>query len=258
MKLYLILIKNDIKAQFEYNISTYLLIVGQFIAQFTFIISFYLLFHTLGSIKGYIFSQALLVYSLINISYTCSEILGKGINNISDSIKHGDLDIFFLRPQPILLQAIGNGIEISRIGRLIQSIILFLVAMYQSQVHWNAIKVIAIILIPLGGIVLFMSLYIFFAAFAFFTIDSINISILLMGSGSDCLHYPANSLNSIIQKALTFIFPFSIINYYPFQYIFDKVNNPLLAFMPILSVSFMILILLFWKYSINKYSSTGS
>ncbi|MFC6176860.1 ABC transporter permease [Companilactobacillus huachuanensis] len=252
------LVKNNIKAQFEYNISTYLLILGQFIAQFTFILGFFFLFKSLGSIRGYVFSQALLVYALVNISYTCAEIIGKGINNLSELIRRGNLDIYLMRPQPLLLQVMGSGVEISRIGRLITSISLLALAIIRSSIQWDSFRIIAMFIIPLGGIILFLGLYILFGSLTFFTVNSINISILLMGSGSDCLHYPVDVMNKTVKTILTYIFPFALINYYPFLYIFGKSTVSSLVFVPFLSIGFLSIILQFWKYGAIHYSSTGS
>ncbi|OTN76652.1 hypothetical protein A5886_001730 [Enterococcus sp. 8G7_MSG3316] len=255
---YMTLVKKNIQAQFEYNISTYLLIAGQFIAQFTFIFTFYLLFQSLGSIRNYSFAQALLVYGCVNISYTCGEILGKGINNISELIRQGALDIYFLRPQAILLQVMGSGVEISRVGRLIQSFILLGMALNLNEIEWNLIQVVTLFLIVIGGIILFLGIYLFFGSLTFFSIQSINISILLMGSGSDCLHYPVDVMGQRIQQVLTYVFPFAIINYYPFLFIFGKSEQVLFAFTPLVSIPFFILTLGFWVYCIGRYSSTGS
>jgi len=79
-----------------------------------------------------------------------------------------------------------------------------------------------------------------------------------MGSGSDCLHYPVDVMNKTVKVVLTYIFPFAIINYYPFLYVFDKSDMPILVFIPLLSVFFLLIILKFWKYSSTYYSSTGS
>ena len=252
------LIKQNIKAQFEYNISTYLLIVGQFIAQLTFVMGFFLLFKTLGSINGYVFSQALLVYALVNISYTCAEILGKGINNLAELIRRGSLDIYLMRPQPLLLQIMGSGAEISRVGRLITSVGLVVMALVKSSVQWNLFKIIALVTIPLGGIILFLGLYILFGALTFYSVNSINISILLMGSGSDCLHYPVDVMNKAVRVVLTYIFPFAVINYYPFLYIFDKAGGVGLVFVPLVSIIFLAITLKFWQFCSSYYSSTGS
>ncbi len=252
------LIKQNIKAQFEYNISTYLLIVGQFIAQLTFVLGFFLLFNILGSINGYVFSQALLVYALVNISYTCAEIFGKGVNSLAELIRRGSLDIYLMRPQPLLLQIMGSGVEISRVGRLITSIGLLIMAIVRSSIQWNIFKLIALVTIPLGGIILFLGLYILFGALTFYSVNSINISILLMGSGSDCLHYPVDVMNRAVRAVLTYVFPFALINYYPFLYIFDKVNGVELVFVPLISIVFLAVTLKFWKFCSRYYSSTGA
>ena len=258
MKKYLCLLFKTIKAQLEYNKSVYLLVIGEFIAQFTFIFSFLILFKSLGNVKGYAVSQAILIYATVNICYTLAEMFGKGINNLAKLIRNGNLDVYFVRPMNVLLQVMGNAFEFSRIGRLVQSLLIFLIALGTSRIKWNLLKGSDMLLIIAGGIVLFLSIYLFFGTLSFFTTRQVSISVLLMGSGSDILHYPANALPRGIRFILMNVLPFGCVNYLPFKYIFGFSNNPLFGLTPGICFLFFGIVILFWKSALAKYSSTGS
>lgn len=178
MKKYLFLLIKTIKAQLEYNKSVYLLVIGEFIAQFTFIFSFLILFKSLGNVKDYAVSQAILIYATVNICYTLAEMFGKGINNLAKLIRNGNLDVYLVRPMNVLLQVMGNAFEFSRIGRLVQSLLIFLIAIGTSHIKWNLLKGGSLLLIIAGGIALFLSIYLFFGTLSFFTTRQVSISIL--------------------------------------------------------------------------------
>lgn len=235
-----------------------LLVIGEFIAQFTFILSFLILFKSLGNIKGYTISQAILIYATINICYTLAEMFGKGINDLAKIIRNGKLDIYLIRPMPVLLQVMGNGFEFSRVGRLIQSILIFFITVNTSHIKWNLLKISDMLLIILSGIALFLSMYLFFGTLSFFTTRQVSISVLLMGSGSDILHYPANALPKGIQFILMYLLPFGCVNYLPFKYILGNSNNWLYCLTPCIGLLFFALVFSFWKIALSKYSSTGS
>lgn len=258
MKKYLFLLAKTIKSQLEYNRSVYLLILGEFIAQFTFIFSFLILFKSLGNIKGYTISQAILIYATINICYTLAEMFGKGINDLAKLIRNGNLDVYLIRPMSVLLQVMGNAFEFSRVGRLIQSLLIFLVTVCTSHIKWNFLKGSEMLLIIIAGIMLFLSIYLFFGTLSFFTTRQVSISVLLMGSGSDILHYPANALPRGIRFILMYLLPFGCINYLPFKYILGFSNNYLFCLTPWICFLFFIMVFVFWKTALSKYSSTGS
>ncbi|WP_290033053.1 ABC transporter permease [Ligilactobacillus cholophilus] len=258
MKKYLLLLNKNIKSQLEYNKSMYLLIIGEFIAQFTFILSFLILFKSLGNVKGYTVNQAIFIYATVNICYTLAEMLGKGINDLAKLVRNGTLDIYFIRPMSILLQVMGNDFEVSWIGRLVQSLLIFGITLFTSNIKWNLIKISDVVLIIIAGIALFLSIYLFFGTLSFFTTKQVSISVLLMGSGSDILHYPANALPRGIRFILLYILPFGCINYLPFKYILGFTNNWLYCLTPCICFIFFGLVLLFWRYALSEYSSTGS
>lgn len=225
MGVYLEMARKNIRAQLEYNYSTYLLIIGRTFAQMTFILGFILIFRSFGSIKGYTFGEILLIYSAVNISYAIGEILSKGIGNMSDYIKRGTLDIYLLRPRSLLLQVLGSGIEISRVGRLSQSVLLLIYTLVTVNIGWTLPKAFAYILAVGAGIILMLSVYIINGGLTFFFINGIEISILFNGSGSDTLHYPADVIPGRLKYIFFTVFPFAAVNYYPFRYILGRTDE---------------------------------
>ncbi len=188
MGVYLEMARKNIRAQLEYNYSTYLLIIGRTFAQMTFILGFILIFRSFGSIKGYTFGEILLIYSAVNISYAIGEILSKGIGNMSDYIKRGTLDIYLLRPRSLLLQVLGSGIEISRVGRLSQSVLLLIYTLVTVNIGWTLPKAFAYILAVGAGIILMLSVYIINGGLTFFFINGIEISIAYSSTAAGLIY----------------------------------------------------------------------
>lgn len=258
MRKYLSLLERTIRAQMEYNRSVILLLIGEFIAQFTFILSFLILFHSLGNVRGYRVWQAVLIYATVNICYTIAEMGGKGINDLGKIVRSGKLDVYFLRPMPILLQVMGNAFEFSRVGRLVQAVLIFGIALGAAHPRWNGLTPFILVGIIAGGIALFLSIYLFFGTLTIFTTNPISITALLMGSGSRVLHYPTNSLPGGVRFLLTFILPFGCVNYQPFRYLFGFTTNWLVGLSPLVGLGCLGGVLLFWRFALTRYSSTGS
>lgn len=256
--MYLTYVKNIIKAQLQYRASTYLLVFAQFVAQFFFILSFYYLFQKFGNIKGYTYSQVIFVYGVFNTCFSIAEMFFKGILDFYRLIKSGEFDILLIRPRNLLLQVIGSKFEVSRVGRLVQDIIVLIYGFAILDVKWDLLKIVCFLLTIGGGIILFFCIFLFFATMTFWTIDNSAFLDIFMDGGKDILQYPVNVFNKGIKIILTYILPFAFINYYPILYMIGKQTNILYAFSPVILIIWFALSLIFWKKGIKNYSSTGS
>lgn len=127
-----------------------------------------------------------------------------------------------------------------------------------ARPRWNWFTPLILVGIIIGGIALFLSIYLFFGTLTIFTTNSISITALLMGSGSDILHYPVNSLPGGIRFLLTFVLPFGCINYQPFRYLFGFTADWMVALSPVVGIGCLGAVLLFWRFALTRYSSTGS
>lgn len=256
--MYFIYIIYIIKAQLEYRASTYLLIFAQFIAQFFFILSFYYLFSRFGNISGYSYSEVIFIYGIFNTSFSIAEMFFKGIIDFYKLIKTGGFDILLIRPRNLLLQVMGTNFEISRLGRLVQAFVVLVYGINIININWNFTKVMCLILTLFGGIVLFFSIFLFFATLTFWTIDNSAFLDIFIDGGRDILQYPANVFNKMLKQVLTYVIPFAFINYFPILYIIDKKSNILYAYSPIILICWFVISLIFWKIGVKNYSSTGS
>ena len=256
--MYLIYIIYIIKAQLEYRASTYLLIIAQFIAQFFFILSFYYLFSKFGNIKGYSYSEVVFIYGIFNTSFSIAEMFFKGIVDFYKLVKTGGFDILLIRPRNLLLQVMGTNFEISRLGRLVQALAVLVYGINIINIEWSFVKIICFILTLSGGIILFFSIFLFFATLTFWTIDNSAFLDIFMDGGKDILQYPANVFNSKLKLVLTYFIPFAFINYFPILYIIGRKSNYIYAFSPIILICWLLISLIFWKIGVKNYSSTGS
>lgn len=258
MKLYLKYVKIHLMGQLSYRKSFILLTIGQFFVPFIIFISMTLLFQRFGNIKGWTLYEVAFCYGIINIAYSTSECIFRGFDSFSTLIREGGFDRVMLRPRTTVLQVLGSKFEFSRIGRLLQGIIVFCVALPQLDISWSLIKIATLMAMLISGFFIFSGIYILGATMCFFTVEGLEIVNIFTDGGREMAKYPLGIYREAMKIIFTFIIPFGVVNYYPLMFLLGKSNRLLYAISPLIGSLFIIPCLFVWQFGVKRYKSTGS
>lgn len=244
----------------QYKTSFFLTAIGQGMTSFFSFLSMYFLFNRFGSINGYTLNEVLLCFSTIFMAFALAECFGRGFDSFSGIISNGEFDRIMVRPRNEVLQVVGSRIELTRIGRLIQALIIFIYVFRTSSIVWSTDKIITLILMLVGGVCLFFGLFMIYASICFFTLEGLEFMNIFTDGGRELAQYPLDIYKKWVVKFFTFVVPLAFVNYYPFLYIIGKNNGygVLYMFSPILSVLFLVPSYLLWRFGVRHYKSTGS
>ena len=247
----------------QYKMSFFLQALGQFLVNGAEFVGIYSLFIRFGNIKGWILPEVAVFYGLAAISFAFSQSLTTGFSNMGHFIKSGELDRILLRPRSTELQLFGFEFSLKKMGRLVQGLIVLFYGFAHLTISWTPGKVLMIFWTITGSCVLFMGLMMIQAAISFWTIESLEIMNTLTYGGQETCRYPMDIYLSGFRKFFTWIIPLACINYYPALFIMGK-EDPLGStsvfqmFAPLAGFLFFAAALLFWRFGIRFYKSTGS
>ncbi|QUH27554.1 ABC transporter permease [Vallitalea guaymasensis] len=260
MKLFLKYLKILLKSQLQYRTSFILLCLGQFFIPFFVFAGMYFMFQRFNNIAGWNFYEVMLCFGIIHISFSLSECFARGFDSFSNLIRTGNFDRILVRPRGTIVQVIGSRFEFTRIGRLLQSIIVLIWALTNISIDFDLPKIIILILMIISGIFIFSGIFILAATLCFWTIQSLEIAKILTDGGREMFQYPLGIYKKWVKNFFTFVVPFGCVNYYPLMYLLDKnnSNNILYIISPILGILFIIPCLLVWRIGVGHYKSTGS
>lgn len=163
-----------------------------------------------------------------------------------------------LRPCSPILQIIGTRFEIGRMGPMITAVITLFIGMKNSHVEWCAATFFTLILMILGGTLLFIGLFMLGASFCFFTIEDTSIINILTYGAKSHGKYPIDIYGKGIMRFCTYIIPYTLIQYYPLQYLLGKTTRWVLALYPMGIVFFLMICYLIWCLGVRNYKSCGS
>ena len=258
MTLYMKYLAIHLKSQMQYKVSFTLNAVGQFLIAFSVFISVFFMFSRFGSVADFTYNQVLLCFAIVLMAFAISECFFRGFDTFPSTISNGEFDRIMVRPRGIVFQVLASKIDLSRIGRLVQAVVVLICAIPTSGVVWSPLKVITLVLMLLGGIAVFSSLFVVYAALCFFTIEGLEFMNIFTDGGREFGTYPLSIYGKEILKFFTFVVPLALFQYFPLLYLLGRTDNLLCMFAPLFSLLFSLPAYLLWRLGVKRYTSTGS
>ena len=163
-----------------------------------------------------------------------------------------------LRPCSLFLQVIGTRFELGRTGPLITAVITLVIGIRTSGVKWSFLRIWTLLAMIVGGTLLFIGLFMLGASLCFFTIQDTSIINVLTYGAKAHGKYPIDVYGKGITRFCTYIIPYTLIQYYPLQYLLGRTVRWQMAFYPFGIVVFMAICYVVWRIGVRNYKSSGS
>jgi ABC-2 type transport system permease protein len=263
--LYLRLISVQFKSQLQYPASFLFDIAVNGINLFLYFVSLTLVFQRFQSIGGWSIGEVAFLWGLVEISFGLMDLVFSGFDPDAFSIlvRQGGFDQLLLRPVNISLQVLGSRFVLRRLGRITEGCVILAISLALVNVHWSAFKVGYMLVVIASQVLFFGGLFIFGSTLTFWTIQPIEAVNILTYGGTEMMSYPMHIFPDWIRRFFTYIVPSIFLNFYPALYLLDKPDPlhlpgfaPFLA--PIAGLFVLAAALLFWRFGLNHYQSTGS
>ena len=258
MKIYLDYLKLHLKSIMEYKLSFILSLISQIFVFFTYYFLIIALFQKFNNLRGYNIYEVLLTFSIIHFGFSMNETFARGIDQFDALIIDGSFDRLLLRPRNILLQVVGYQIDYTKLARVIQSIIIMIVALIKLDINWSILKVITLVLMLMSSIAIFFGIFLLAASYCFMTVQGLEVRNVFTDGGKNTAQYPIGIFNKYFVKIFTYIIPYALVNYYPLMYFVGKVDIVYYGFLPIIVLLYLIPCFLIFNKGSKNYLSTGS
>ena len=258
MKLYIRFFSIHIRSVIQYKVSFLLTTLGQFLVSFNVFLGIYFMFQRFHQVKGYNYSEALLCFSIVVMSFSIAELFLRGFDLFSATISNGEFDRILLRPRNEVFLVLAGKIEFTRVGRIIQTIIILIYGIVTSKIVWSADKILTMLLMIIGGSVIFGCLFVIYAGICFFTLEGLEFMNILTDGAKEFGKYPMNIYGKNVLKFCTYVIPYALFQYYPFMYLIGRATNPVYIVLPIATCFFIIPTYMLWSRGVRHYQSTGS
>lgn len=258
MKLYMKYFSIHLKSQMQYKTSFLFLTLGNFCMQFSTFLGVYFIFYLFNNVDGFTYSQVLLCFAVVIMSFSFAEMFGRGLEHLPRMLANGEFDRALVRPKSALFQVVASRIHLVRIGATLQAAVVFSWAIPNSGVIWTWDKILTLCLMVICGSLIFYTLYLIQASFAFFTTEGLEFMNILTYGGRDHGRYPYSIYGKEVLRFLTFVIPLALFQYYPLLYLLDMNSSVFYMLTPLMGLFLIIPGYLFFRIGLQHYKSTGS
>ncbi|MES2531101.1 MAG: ABC-2 family transporter protein [Pseudomonadota bacterium] len=254
----------SLRGQMRYPASALMLALGQFLATGIEVVAIWALFARFGTVQGWQIGEVALFYGLVNVMFAVADAIGRGFDVLgTDFLRTGAFDRLLLRPRAIALQLMAHDVRISRLGRLLQGLIVLGFATAQGAVAWTPATFALAFAAVAGGAALFLGILVLQGTLSFWTVESLEIANVLTYGGVQAGQYPMALYERWFRCLLTFAVPLACVAYYPALAILGRAD-PLGApawvgwTSPLAGFAFLAAAFGAWRLGVRHYASTGS
>ena len=253
-------LKMHIKSSMQYRSNMLMLSVSSCLVSVGELLSVFLMFQNFKSVAYWGFYEAALMFGIVTTVYALSECFARGFDEFAKIIKHGDLDRILVRPTGIISQIFGTKIELSKLLRATLGLVVAIIALIKLEIQWSITKV-AVLVMTFGcGWLVIWGAMLIGAGISIFAVENLEFINIFTSGAKEIAFYPVNIYNKWLSRFFTFIMPVACFNYLPISYImgYGELPRIIYALSPLMGVVFVIPCLLFFKWSLKKYQSTGT
>lgn len=248
----------QIQGMMQYKISFLLTSVGQFLVSFNVFLGVYFMFDRFHVVDGFTYGEVLLCFGVTLMEFSLAEAFARGFDMFSVTIANGDFDRILVRPRNEIFQVLAGRIELTRVGRMIQAVVMFCYGIAVSQVDWSWDKALTVIFMLVGGTAVFSGIFLIYASICFFTLEGLEFMNVLTDGAREYGKYPVSIYGKRVLQFCTFVVPYALIQYYPVCYILDKGAKAWYPLLPLLAAVFLIPCYVLWRFGVRHYKSVGS
>lgn len=265
LDLYRRLISIRIRAQMQYRISFLFEVLTMALVSGVFFLTFALVLQRFDGIGGWSLGEVAFLYGMVETAFGIMDMVFSGFDppNFGIYVRLGTFDQMLLRPVDITLQVLGSDFVLRRLGRILQGAVILGVAISIVGIDWTLMKLLYMPIVILSLVCFFGGLFVIGATITFWTVESIEVVNIFTYGGSEMMSYPAHIYPNWMVRFFAFVIPAIFLNYYPALYFLDKPDPfnlpPLASFLaPIAGFGVFVAGMLFWRYGIRQYQSTGT
>ena len=137
LQLYIMYVSVIVKSTMQYKLSFLLMFIGRFLVSFTGFVSLAFVFSGFTDIGGYSYSDVLLCFSIVQMSFAFAECFGSSFKVFSGIVRSGEFDRMLLRPRSPIMQVLGTRFELGRLAAIATAVITLIIGIKESNIEWG-------------------------------------------------------------------------------------------------------------------------
>lgn len=173
------------------------------------------LFTSVSAIGGFDLAAMLLVFGLADLCFSVADMALGHCDNLPEYVRTGQLDVFYLRPQPLLLQLVTSDISLRRLARAAVGLVALVVGLAVNDIAWGPAAVGLLVLAVVSGTVTFSALFVWAGGLQFFLVNGAEMTNAFVYGGRYAATQPGTVWGRPLIVVFGFFFPMAFTAYLP-------------------------------------------
>ncbi len=254
---WVIMAKNNLQNRLQTPSSSVLFILGKF---FNFVFSVLIIFSIFGqvsTIKSYDLPEAIIITLVFNLLDSITQFLFRSLYMFRPILIKGDFDLDLLKPLPSYFRPIFSVQVFLDFHMILLHIITLIYFLLKFGLAPDPSTFLLFLVIMFNGILLAFALHLIIAAFSIITTEIDSLVMIYRSLGRAAV-VPTDIYNNFFRIVLSYIVPITVIFTLPAKALLNilSVNGVLYSFL--FTFVFLLFSLVFWQFSLKRYTSASS
>jgi len=175
----------------------------------------WVVFHSVSELGGLDFAAVLLVFGIADLAFSLADLAFGHCDELPTYLRAGTLDVFYLRPQPLLLQLVTSEISLRRLARAAVGVASLVAGLWVNDIAWGIGAVALLVIALVSGTVTFAAMFVWAAGAQFYLVDGAEATNAFVYGGRYAATQPASVWGRGLVAVFGFFFPMAFTAYLP-------------------------------------------
>jgi len=263
LRIYRRLLGARLRSEWQYRTSFALLLTTSFLVASLDFAVVAVLFGQVDALAGWSVVEVAVLVGVGGLGFGLADAFIGQVDYATTHIKAGTFDQFLLRPLGPLLQLSAAEFNFRRFGRLVQPLVVLVIALPRAGVEWSPGRLVLLPLSIASSAAIFGAVWVATSSLAFWTVDTQQFANAFTYGGNQLTRYPVDLLGGWLRRLATFVVPLAFAAYFPAAYLLGRTDTyggpPALAWLaPVVGLAAAVLAGGTWRRAVRHYRSTGS
>lgn len=173
------------------------------------------LWRTVDAIGGLTLAQVLVVFGLADLGFSLASVPFGHVDELPKLIRAGTLDVFFLRPQPVLAQVVTSEVALRRLARAVVGLAALGLGLATADLPPTGRTAALLGLGLVSGTAICSALYVAAGGLQFFLVNGAEMTNAFVYGGRYAATQPASVWSPGLKVAFGYVFPMAFCGYLP-------------------------------------------
>ena len=212
---YRAVLASRVRSQRAYRASFVVDLVASALVTVTEFAEVWVLFHNVDVLGGLTLAQVMLVFGLAEMTFSLADLVVGHCDELPRFLRAGTLDVFYLRPQPVLAQLITSDFQLRRLARAALGCAIFVTGCVLADVSWTLDRALLVLLVVPCGFLVYAALFVAAGGLQFFLVNGPETTNAFVYGGRYAGTQPASVWPRSLLVVFGLIFPVVVTGYLP-------------------------------------------